>query len=611
MPAKDAMDQDNSALLSDATLSTLHLQHQPFTAQLQDSLKQDDEAVLPFSDDVTEEQLADIKQALITGDDLLLVLGELGAGKSTLLKQLDANSGLRIQCFPVAANERFKTLTLFSGMLEAFHQAPPANLKDVLDELIPHLQSMVARNTLCTIVLDDAHMARKEELTQLLSGMLYMNSQDETLMRITLAATEEFEDTIPELLPEGADLPYSSLTVEGLSAPRAAAYIDYRLQLAGFDQEFPFTERDMDSLVEHSAGRPGQLNLLTADVLNEKYGRIDNELPNELLSTQPIGFMQSRFGKLALGAVATLLIVGGLLMFRADDNPSRSEPGTSVIAQSPENTVEVPDLQVIDSQTISNATEANAIQDAASNATDAANNVVQDTTDAIADAASDVASLPPLDSESRPPTVIVAEDTTIINSPVEATDNVNEAVDSSVDNAIAQTPDAPVADDSAVSANDDTAAEDAANAVAEAEALEAQAALRELNEQITEPEVAQEPAEQATPANTPEPIDSTLAGVLESPTWILVQDDERYTIQLSASRDLDSIQDFLRRNPLPGPNSIFSFERAGEVWYALVHGSFEGVSQAQQAVERMPDSAQRDQPWIRSIARVKAVLLQP
>ncbi len=613
MPAKDAMDHDNRALLSDATLSTLHLQHQPFTAQLQDSLNQDDEVVLPFSDSVTEEQLADIKQALITGDDLLLVLGEQGAGKSVLLQQLNTNSGLRIQCFPLTASERFNTLSLFSGMLAAFHQDPPAKLKDVLDELIPHLQSMVAGNTLCTIVLDDAHLVKKEELTQLLSGMLYMNSQDETLMRITLSANGEFEDTIPELLPEGADLPYSSLTVEGLSAPRAAAYIDYRLQLAGFDQEFPFTERDMDSLVEHSAGRPGQLHLLTADVLNEKYGRPDNDIPSELLSsTESAGFMQSRFGKLALGVVAILLIAGGLLMFLPNDGPATANLTATEDTRLLEEIVNVPDLQVIESQSTSSAT-----REIAADATEAINDSVQNTVEAASEATTDAATQVPLDVEPASQTIIVAENAAIINTPVEAADAPTATVESIVDNTIIQSPDEPASepvapievDDTAVFA-EDTVTEDEANAKAIAQE-EARAALRELNEQAAEVQIAQTPTEEVTPASAPELLDDTLAGVLESPTWILVQDDEKYTIQLSASRDLDSIQAFLQRNPLPAPNSIFSFERAGEIWYALVHGSFDGVSEAQRAVERMPASAQRDQPWIRSIARVKAVLLQP
>jgi len=93
MSSFDALDVDHGGLLSDATLSALQLRQQPFTATAADGDA--------FSDDTTAEQLSDIKQALINGDDLLLILGEEGAGKSTLLSQLGANSGMRIQCFSV------------------------------------------------------------------------------------------------------------------------------------------------------------------------------------------------------------------------------------------------------------------------------------------------------------------------------------------------------------------------------------------------------------------------------------------------------------------------------------------------------------------------------
>ena len=103
-------------------------------------------------------------------------------------------------------------------------------------------------------------------------------------------------------------------------------------------------------------------------------------------------------------------------------------------------------------------------------------------------------------------------------------------------------------------------------------------------------------------------LDPETSALLESPTWILVQDESQFTIQMSASRDLASVQNFLRRHQLPLPNSIFSFERDGEVWYALVHGIFPTLPEARQAVERMPAAAQRDQPWIREVGRVKQIM---
>jgi len=318
MSSKDALDIDHSVLLSDATLSALQIDQQPFGPLEADSVL--------YLDETTSEQLADVKQALITGDDLLLILGASGAGKTVLLKQLGENSGLRIQCFAVKGSARFSTLNLFAGMLEAFKRPPPEKLKDILDELIPCLQTMVTRNTLSAIVLDDAHRVTETELTQLLSGMLYLNSQDETLLRVALAAPAEFEDHIPDLLPEGADLPYSSLTIDGMNPSRAADYLSYRLAQAGFEGEWPFSDRDVDNLVAQSGGLPGTLHAITATSLNQRYGPTDDLLTEDLI-TEPSGsLMDSRIGKLALGVLAAILIVGGLSMFipeRSGDNADR------------------------------------------------------------------------------------------------------------------------------------------------------------------------------------------------------------------------------------------------------------------------------------------------
>ncbi len=652
MPAQDVLDQDHSGLLSDATLTALQLHHQPFTSQVRDVAAHSDEAgQLPpyFSDTITEEQLADIKQALITGDDLLLILGESGSGKSTLLEQLSANSGLRIQCFAVNGSQRFSTQNLFAGMLEAFKHKPPQKLKDILDELIPYLQSMVGRNTLSAIVLDDAHLAGKSELTQLLSAMLYVNSQDETLIRIALAAPGDFEDMIPDLLPDGADLPYSILSIEGFTPPRAAAYLDHRLQLAGFDQEFPFTERDMASLVDHSDGKPSELHALTADVLNEKYGRIEEPMPQELIGLQGPGFFQTRIGKLVLGGVATVLIVGGLLMFMpqngdlvddtVDDQIATAEPAITVsntptvelIDPTPtvpsDDTTEQDSVASNGAEPVSDATElatSSAASDAAQNGnseTDSAQSGTSqdtETTDRTTALTADA------EAQAQAETDAQANVETVTVAP-----SVNDVqIETASENAAAVASDA--LDDAATTAQ--TQVEESRTELEQAAIESVQEAPAEL---VNDPEpntssdtttassasdnTAGEsaPAEQNDSSDTQVALANTvndlraedeLTALLESPSWILVQDESQYTIQMSASRDLASVRNFLRRSSLPGPNSIFSFERDGDIWYALVHGVFPTLTDARRAVEQMPEAAQRDQPWIRSVGRVKAIL---
>jgi len=661
MSAHDALDLYHSGLLSDATILALQLHHQPFSSQLRNAAALPDDnadaTAEPFSDDITEEQLADIKQALITGDDLLLILGEQGAGKTTLVQQLNTNSGLRIQCFSATGSERFSTLNLFAGMLDAFQREPPQKLKDTLDELIPCLQSMAARNTLCVVVLDDAHKVDHAELTQLLSGMLYMNSQDETLMRIAFAAAEDFEALIPDLLPEGADLPYSSLTIEGFSPTRAAAYLDYRLGLAGFDQEFPFTERDMASLVDHSNGRPAELHALTADVLNEKYGRLEETLPRELISDHNEGIFSSRKGKFALGVAATVLIIGGMLMFLPQGDVQDRGPSDEPIDVAEQEVMSTPDNQdptvsnnntsIADITTLTQpevstdnpvettlqnlgseetesvpATESTSAISATAEddqTTDTQNlatsSDVEENTLTVAPTSEESSSAEAISANSTEPAADSVEETTseelsqtIVDESAATSDNSVDADRAATDKLIRESVGGIVAPDTDESSTQTVVAE--VQEATETEITEAQSATEEAIEEADE--AADEAPDEAPDEESadPSPGASELADLLESPNWILVQDENQYTIQMSASRDLESVQNFLLRNPLPRPNSIFSFEREGDIWYALVHGIYSTFPDAQLAVENMSASAQRDQPWIRSVARVKEILRQ-
>ncbi|MFK7890158.1 MAG: SPOR domain-containing protein [Granulosicoccus sp.] len=599
MSSRDALDIDHTGLLSSATLEALQLRKQPFRAT-KSGAGQDtsgsagtiQDAEL-FSDAKTAEQISELKQALITGDNLLLILGEPGSGKSTLLDQLDANSGLRIQCFPVQGSERFSTMNLFAGMLEAFKREVPDTLKQTLDELIPCLQQLIAKNTLSAIVLDNADEVRDSELTQLLSGMLYVNSQDETLLRVALAATPEFENHIPDLLPEGADLPYSSLFVEGLNPARAAAYLGHKLQVAGYEGEFPFSDRDIASLVMHSAGLPSELHALTADVLNEQHGRIEDSLPPELVAGQSTDFLQSRRGKMLLGGLATALILGGLIMFLPGTDSDRSATDATLAGNNPAlRPVEVRELRQISNarQTTAESTQTTATQ----------------TSETDAPAIPSPPALPRIqpgnntgdNRDGSSATGATGGNGGNLNPVVQSPDGENgssaaQTVSSSASSAERQ-------GNTASASNADTSARTESDAPVIATEQNTESAERETANQVAtilEPPVSEE--------------DAQLAERLESPNWILLQSPDVFTIQMTASRELESVENFLRQNPLSAPNSIFSFERDGVVWYALAHGVFNSIEAARVAVERMPQSALRDQPWIRSVRRVQSILRTP
>lgn len=570
---------DNHGFLSDASMEALELQHQPF-------------AETPvggelFEDDTTRSVIADINDALYGSDDVLMIIGTAGSGRSILLRQLANNPQSRIACFSVKGSPRFDTAHLFGSVLEAFKTPVPADLKDALDALVPSLQGTFERyNRLSTIVLDDADQVPVDELTKLLSSVLYLNGQEEPLLRVLLSSTPEFEERLPDALPQGAEIQYASLVLDPMTSDRAEKYLEFRFNQAGYFDNSPFTDRDMQSIVEESAGYPRSLNSAAALNLNAQHGQMpESMLPPELVEHRGNGTMV----KMLLGGLACLMIVAGLFMF----TQNKGERSPASRASNDYRTVETvpvnpkPSAPTTELEIMAEAPEAPTASDTAAAATAAD---VETEANAVLDQISDTA-----DADETDEANIVANQPSIQPpaQPAESTPAKTETP-VPVEVASADTTEAAPADNS-----DDALLAGASGTPTPASTLTSNPAPS--NEAPAAPD-------STTSTTTEESQAEAQSSVLESPTWILVQDPDRFTVQMSASTDRDSVENFMTRNNLPGPNSIFSFNRNGATWYALVHGLFRNVPEARTALKALPEGALRNQPWIRRIGQVQSSL---
>ena len=632
-------DAQNQPLLTDDTLAALDIARQPFEPQPADGGR--------FEDDITIEQIDEIRAALVSGDPLLLLSGPDGAGKSTLLQQLSANSGQRLQFFSVRGGSNFSTNNLFVGMLEAFKVEPKGELKDVLDDLTVCLQAMLERGTTSVIMLDDADAVPANELTTLLSSMLYVNRSEDTLLRIAFAARPEFEPHIPDLLPEGADLPYSSLVIEPLSAERVRGYMAFRMSQAGYFDELPLDERQIASIASEAGGYPGPINALTSDTLNAMYS-------SDGAARGGAGWFSGgngRLMKLAFGALALGLILAGLL-YRGPSNQNGNTPDT--VAQNADNNdFVVVEQQQVTPKPIGDDTDAATDTDTATSSnedvssSDATGDAASNATSASANAADNPPFSPSGTDSSASESDATSAETSAATQPSGAGAGATDAATSGTQ-ATAAKPSAPVTSNTATA---ESGAADAENTSDSGSATPAQPDTDSGSDVASSPapsdsesgsgsnpesEAGPEPASPSSDSAAasdataaPETGDSAAAdasaasetaaespqtpavsGVnqLESANWVLVQNPEQYTIQMSASTDLPSVELFLRRAGLDGPNSIFSFKRNGATWYALVHGLYPTITAARAEIERMSSAARSNQPWIRGIGKIQQAL---
>ena len=534
--------------LSATAMAALQLRSQPF-----------DDATADldwFADQTTLDQLNNIKDAIIDGDELLLLTGVADSGKTVLLKQLSTNSGARIQCFSVRGSERFSVYNLYAGLLEAFGLRPPVELEDALREVVACLQSMLDRNNIGVIVLDDADRVPREELHKLIDSLLYLNRGDELLLRLLMASKPEFEASIPDLLPPDTNLPYAALVIEPYSATRTAHYIDFRLNQAGHFDAFPLSDRQVHTLCNQASGIPGRINHLAANEINELYATAEARASANVAAAGATDWLSLKAVRYGLGALAALLILGALWLFMPKDTANPDEfkvvSNERVAIQTPERdeltaepTAATPDETTASAPTVTpTENTATAVSDTQTVVADDTASATQTTSGAVA-------------SATQPTTLVDAPETA--PAPVTGTQSP------------ANTP--VVSPPATQPVNTDTQATPAPST------------------QLADSEAQASPQPPLAP--------------LESANWILVQNPAAFTVQMSASTDRASVVNFMTRANLRGPNSIYSFRRGGNTWYAAVHGLFDSLDDARVAVAAMSDAAKADKPWIRSVAQIQ------
>jgi len=547
-------------LLTDFAMQQLQLRSQPFIGASADGEL--------FADELTYSHINEIRQTIINGDQLIMLLGELGAGKSTLLKQLTKTSGQRLQFFSVKGGEKYTTHNLFNGILNAWQLDTPSEFEASVSNMLDALQAGHERNRVVVLLLDDVDLIPARELN---------------------------EQQIESLLQKDLQFGYSRINIEPMLASRAHPYIQLRLNQAGHFDEFPLSEKQITAIANDASGLPGRINFLTAETLNTYFSPFGDtaEQDRSRKSLQKQRLIRYVMGFLALG-----LIVTGLLWKSSDDSgeaPFKTVANTPVgNAQNNASTQSSTAQQAVtkDDDDVDSVTEAETDAAETSNAEDAGSNAVE------ANAASQEAS-ENLEAASQEIAAVVNElsgdnnnntqtETSSTTSSIEAaTDSANEVANAAANQTTEESS----------TTNTETSQEPTSTAAANTTT-----ATQDSDD--SDAELPKESTDTESQTNASSAAADEVEG-LESPNWVLLQQADKFTIQLSASTDRRDVTRFLARAGLTKPNSIYSFQRQGVTRFALVHGLFDNVEDAQLAIQKMAPAAVSNQPWIRRLGSIQ------
>jgi DamX protein len=83
-----------------------------------------------------------------------------------------------------------------------------------------------------------------------------------------------------------------------------------------------------------------------------------------------------------------------------------------------------------------------------------------------------------------------------------------------------------------------------------------------------------------------------------------------YTVQIMASHSETNVQQFVEEELDASQQGYFETRFQDKPWYVVVHGRFANRTDAAQAIEKLPDSLQALQPWVRTLADIQSDIRQ-
>jgi DamX protein len=487
-------------------------------------------------------------------DSLLVVLGETGAGKTTLLGELRARAGENWRVCELHGEEARSleaVMLRLAGCLGL--GALPEDSAELPQRVMDHCADLREVMELPVLIIDDAEQV-PPSLLRTLAGLAGDPGATAQRLRIILFGAPPLEGLLAQAgLAPGLAPFVQTLNLPRLNEMQAAAYLMYRLTVAGYSGESPFSATEVRAIAKASGGLPGVINALAREALQAHVGQASVIMsPGRGLRLLPI-------------ALVGVLLVAAAAYWWAGN---RTEPGRTpeLLAERPL-PLPPPATGLIVPRDLPEAE---------------VETLITDLEQALEEAEAPQAQAPePAPEVAETPEAPEAETTPDAQ---EAAEPVSPQVP---ELAQALPEAAPVPDAQPAPEEEETAA-----GTLEAGA---EAALEPAPPPPPPPAVAQQ--------RTPAPVATRVHGA----DWVRAQPGGRYTLQLLVSSSEEAVKAFIDRHGLKGDLAYF-YRRQGGEGYILLYGSYPNTATAKAAIRGLPARVQRDKPWPRSFASVQAQL---
>jgi len=491
------------------------------------------------------------------GDSVILVSGPPGSGKTTLLSRFIAQSNNQWRLCLIDAADDFNRF--HDRLADALGSGSFSSDRELLSEWENHTDS----SQLLVILVDNSEQLDESALDRLCT-LLGQASADR--IRIILFGIPEAQQRLKQTFEQKA----LSCSTQRLEMPRlneeeTSSYLMYRLAVAGYSGESPFTATEVSAICKAADGRPAALNRLAGQALLERQERSNSKRLCPVIGNRKGNALA--WGLASLGILSVAVYMGWQRFYSPSDDAHQPRSQQRPMQEHP---LALPEPTPL-STPVQRSGTANMPEPAGSSASET-----------VAESARIDSSLK---SQHAPPAEPSLLDSKALSGPVIRKDNV-----------IAVMP------DPAETPAPNTEAQE--KAVLLAPPIEQPPAPEPANLETVK---AEKPATPAETAMQPAAIKQIQAKqtLPHRESWLLDQSEAFFSLQLVGSRNEKSITDYIRRHKLDAHQAAYyRGHHQGSAWYVLMYGVYPTKTAALHGRDTLPAKIRKAKPWLRSLKSV-------